>query len=292
MDSDASYIRESACSSEIVSLYPVRDVYWKEKTAFAECIIAEVPGFGRTLFIDNEVQSAAEDEDIYHECLVHPVMAAASSRDRVLVVGGGEGATVREVLKWVCAEGGVGTVDWVDIDGELVKACKDHLGWAPSDVYDDPRVHYYAEDIRKFLDRTTTSYNVILIDLPDPDPEADVWAPAEAEGGCLMNVEFWRSIAAHLEQGGVWATHTGPVRRRGPSGATVLSRGAAAAGLSVGAHYHAVIRSFTDDWGFMMSVPPVPALPTSVAPLRFLMGTAYDCIFRWAWPVAALNESH
>ena len=277
MDSVTSYIRESACSSEIVSLFPVREVYWKQATTYADCVIAEVPGLGRTLFIDNEVQSAAEDEDIYHECLVHPVMAAARSRDSVLVVGGGEGATVREVLKWA----DVGVVDWVDIDGELVEACRAHLGWAEEAMYSDPRVRFHAEDIRRFLKRSPTAYNVVLIDLPDPDPEAIL----EGEGAeeTLMNAAFWRAVGAHLAPGAVWATHTGPVRRRGPSGAAVISRGAAAAGLSVGAHYHAVIRSFQDDWGFAMSVPPLPTLPTSIAPLRFLGAAAYDCVFRWPW---------
>ncbi len=199
------YLREEACSSDIVSLYPIQRVLWQKKTPFADAVIAEVPTLGACLFLDGEIQSSAADEDIYHECLVHPAMSAAYRRNRILIVGGGEGATVREVLKW----SDVGHVDWVDIDGEVVEACKEHLKWGQAEAYTDARVSYYASDIRQFLQSTSTKYDVILLDLPDPDPEAN---PVDPE--VLMNAEFWVSVGAHLAENGVWATHCGPVRGR------------------------------------------------------------------------------
>lgn len=270
-----NFLQEEACSSDIVSLYPLQSIVWSQKTSFADAVIAEVPGFGRCLFLDNEIQSATEDEDIYHECLVHPVMASVPSgkRETILVIGGGEGATVREVLKWpdVCH------VDWVDIDGELMEACKKHLHWGQEAAYIDPRVQFYPMDIRKYFTDSNTKYDVIIIDLPDPDPEDN---PLSKE--CLMNRSFWQEIARHMTVGGAWVSHTGPVRRRGPSGVQLIRRGLAMADYHIPfSEYHAVIPSFQDDWGWIMSCPPrIKALNI---PTRFLTMKAYDYIFRWPY---------
>jgi spermidine synthase len=268
------YIQEEACSSEILSLYPVSSWIWSKKTAFAQADIVEVPGLGRCLFLDKEIQSSSEDEDIYHECLVHPVMTSVPSgcREKVLVIGGGEGATVREVLKW----SDVQKVDWVDIDGELVEACKKHLSWGQEMAYTDSRVSYFAMDIHEFFRTSNTVYDVIIIDLPDPDPEDN-----PLSSSCLMNRLFWRGVAEHMATGGAWVSHAGPVRRKGLSGAHFIRRALSMADFwsSNTSDYHAVIPSFQDDWGWMMSCRPIFA-PFSV-PMRFLTNKAYRYIFQW-----------
>ncbi len=275
-DSMAKYIREEACSSDIVSMYPITQTVWEAKTAFADAVIAEVPGLGRCLFLDHEIQSSASDEDIYHECLVHPAMASVPSgcRDRVLVIGGGEGATVREVLKWV----DVKFVDWVDIDGLLVAACREHLQWGQDAAYTDSRVTYFAEDIRTFLKNTQAKYDVIIIDLPDPDP-----ADNPLSTDVLMNRAFWVQIKDHLATGGAWVTHAGPVRRQGASGAAFIQRVTAMADFYTVDHtdYHAVIPAFQDDWGYVMSCRP--RWRAMDFPVRFLTLHAYRYIFQWAW---------
>jgi spermidine synthase len=268
------FMREEACSSDIVSLYPVNHVYWAKKTPFADALIADCPGLGKTLFLDREIQSAEVDEDIYHECLVHPVMASAPFRTRVLVIGGGEGATVREVLRWE----GVEQVTWVDIDGELVEACREHLGWTPAFVYEDPRVQYHATDIRQFLQHTRDMFDVVIVDLPDPDP-----ADAPADPDCLINVAFWQALQEHLAPEGVFVTHCGPVRRQPTkSGKHWIRDAACMAGIHLPDEgtYHAVIASFQDDWGYWMSCKPRfdVELPSS---LRFLTKQAYRYIFQW-----------
>ncbi len=270
-----TFIAEHACSSEIQSLYPTTRILWQQQTAYADAIIADVPRLGRCLFLDNEIQSATDDEEIYHECLVHPVMHSqpAGSRRRVLVVGGGEGATVREVLKWE----DVGSVDWVDIDGEVVAACREHLNWGQDAAYSDSRVTYFASDIRDFLQSSSTPYDVIIVDLPDPDPEADA-----DDSTNLLNRAFWSQIQSHMAPGGAWVSHTGPVRRKGPSGADAIRRALPAAMRSGPlTSYHAVIPSFQDDWGFLMSCE-VPLEPLPV-PVRFLTPRAYWYIFQWGW---------
>jgi spermidine synthase len=283
MEADMEYMREEACSSEIVSMYPLQQILWKQRTDYAEAVIAEVPRLGTCLFLDREIQSSSSDEDIYHECLVHPVMMSVPSgtRNRVLVIGGGEGATVREVLKWSDVE----FVDWVDIDGQVVEACREHMKWGQDAAYTDPRVTYYAEDIRIFLERTEKYWDVIIIDLPDPDPTE---SPLHCE--VLMGYRFWRQIKDHLATGGAWVTHTGPVRRKGPSGADFLQRATAMADFYTTDHtpYHAMIPSFQDDWGYMMNCRPI--FKPLEFPVRFLTLHAYRYIFQWATHPFAITQ--
>ena len=235
--------------SDATTTYTLERVLWSGDTkACPGVMIAESPAYGRVLFLDGELQSASSDEHIYHESLVHPVMASATGalgpRLRVLVVGGGEGATVREVLHWKPA-----AVDWVDIDGELVILCEKYLNWALG-ARQDPVVTFYPEDIRTFLDRAG-SYDVIILDLPDPDGDT----------GYLYSAAFWKDLDAHLVAGGRIVTHVGPVSpvvKRVPFGPGYERVRTEA--TSVGLHfdpagfYHSCIPSFQGDWGFAGTV--------------------------------------
>lgn len=244
MDTTMEAIYEVS-ESDARTIYPVTRRLWSGQTAFQAVEIAESPTYGRILFLDGELQSASADEAVYHEALVHPVMTAAAARVgasaglRVLVVGGGEGATVREVLRWAC----VTHVDWVDIDGQLVALCEEHLGWAPG-VRTDSRVHFYAEDVRDLLLRGERgSYDVVILDLPDPDGET----------GYLYSAEFWADVRHVLrEEGGRLVTHCGPVRPFGNVGEGFQRIWASEAGAAVSGFYHIGIPSFQGEWGFWM----------------------------------------
>jgi spermidine synthase len=204
-------------------------------------IIADSPTYGRMLFLDGELQSAAADEHLYHEALVHPVLAGLSSASyhhdtglRVLVVGGGEGATVREVLKWTPDR-----VDWIDIDGELVHLCEDFLQWAPG-VRTHQAVRYQAADIRDALP-SLGLYDAIILDLPDPDGNT----------GYLYSESFWSAMRDHLAPGGRLVTHCGPVRPFG-----IIGEGfrrvfqTQALRFHPSGFYSQSIPSFQGEWGF------------------------------------------
>lgn len=211
-------------------------VYDGRTTTGTDVLIADSPAYQRMLFLDGELQSAAADEHIYHETLVHPAMALAAARRRVLVVGGGEGATVREVNRW----SGVERVDWVDYDGELVQLCQLYLAWAP-DVLSHPRVNYMAADIRDAWSQLATEYDVIILDLPDPDGDT----------GYLYSDEFWADIKGRLAPGGRLVTHCGPVRPFGDIGGG-FQRVRAPLGPSNDGFYSIGIPSFQGDWGFWL----------------------------------------
>ncbi len=243
---------ETACTSETHSVYGITDVYWAGKTPTCESVvIAENPTYGRVLFMDNEIQSAQNDEAIYHEHLVHPILNALTHipEKRVLVVGGGEGATVREVLKWNPHD--VAHVDWVDIDGPLVELCKQHMKYAPEHMYEDKRLRYYAADAREFL-KECVRYDVVILDLPDPDLE-DV----EADPAALYGSGFWELLKPH----GAIVSHCGPVLPGGHNedrraGLIYIQKMALLHGFDKGAAYHVAIPSFQNVWGFWMSVNP------------------------------------
>jgi len=273
---------ETACSADVHSNYPLRRVFWAGRTNFQEVVIAESPTYGRVLFLDGELQSSSSDEAIYHEHLVHPIMAALAEtpNKRVLVVGGGEGATVREVLRWDASA--VASVDWVDIDGDLVELCRQHLGWAVNSVYEDPRLMFCPDDINSYLDRTPGLYDVIILDLPDPDVETldDVSSTSDA----LYGSRFRERIMSHLAVGGAVVTHCGPIRPGADTVACsegmVWMREQLFFGMDV-FPYHVCIPSFQGEWGFTMTVPPAAGAAEFPAGLRVMDRMVEGLAFTW-----------
>ena len=239
---------EHACSSDTPTIYKLTTVAFAGRTTACEdVVIADSPTYGRMLFLDGELQSAETDQVLYHEMLVQPIMAATAniSNRRVLIVGGGEGATAQEVLR--CT--GVNDVVWIDIDKGLVDLCRRHLDWVENNVYNDSRLHFIAEDIRTALPRYG-QFDVIILDLPDPDKE-------EIAADGLYGTSFWALIHTHLAPGGAIVSHAGPVipgadKEKYRTGLHLIE-----SKVSEGYPYHIFIPSFQSEWGFWMSVPPL-----------------------------------
>ncbi len=257
----SDYFTEQSESDAVTTYRLLGRVYEGRTAAGVDTLIADSTEYGRMLFLDGELQSASADEVIYHESLVHPVMAGVEMGGapiRVLVVGGGEGATVREVLKWPNV-----AVDWVDYDQDLVNLCREHLRWAPT-VYNHDHVRYIPGDIQVVL-RILGSYHVIILDLPDPDGDT----------GYLYSDEFWSDMREHLRKGGRLVTHCGPVRPFRGVGAGFQRVGAALGGGMSG-FYNVGIPSFQGDWGFWMITKdgsdPFGFLYNRTEPLRLPQG--------------------
>jgi spermidine synthase len=265
---------EEACSSDCSTVYPITKCLFAGRSPFCEVVIAHTPNYGRALFLDKELQSTSTDEAIYHEHLVQPIMNSLVNRPRkdVLIVGGGEGATAREVLRW-SAEA-VTSVTWVDIDNLVVELSKQHLRYANASVYADPRLRYVCADIYEFLPACDTKFDVIILDLPDPDAESLTGSKAgttesteSTSGPNLYDDAFFTMIRSSLKDGGGVVSHVGPVMP-GPdemacrSGLACVRDAAARTGIvpkgTTGYPYHCVIPSFQSDWGYWMSVPMNP----------------------------------
>ncbi|MCD6428382.1 MAG: polyamine aminopropyltransferase [Desulfurococcales archaeon] len=182
------------------SLYivKVRSVILTTKTKYQEVQIIELEEYGRALILDGYIQSAEADEFIYHESLVHPVMVTHPNPSRVLIIGGGEGATLREVLKHNCVKEAV----MVDIDGELVEFAKKYLDFMHQDAFYDPRAKIVIEDGKKYVAECSNStFDVVIIDLTDP------YSSEIAKS--LYTREFYAEVKRILKNDGIMVTQAG-----------------------------------------------------------------------------------
>lgn len=173
----------------------IRRTVLSTRSPYQKIDIVDTCAFGRVLFLDNMVQSSELDEFIYHEMLVHPALFTHGPVRSVCIIGGAEGATLREVLRHDPQR-----VVMVDIDEKLVEICKKHLPAWSQGAFEDPRVELRFEDGRKFLERAIETFDAILIDLSDP-----------LQGGpstLLYTKEFYGIVYQRLSEGGCAAVQS------------------------------------------------------------------------------------
>ena len=191
------YIEEPVSKSTRMAT-PIRRIIAFAKTRYQEAIVAEIEEFGLSLILDGYTQSTELDEFIYHEALVHPAMVTHERPEKVLVVGGGEGATLREVLKHNTVREAV----MVDIDGEVVELCKKHLTVMHQGSFFDSRAKLVIMDGKRYIEEAESgAFDVVILDLTDP------YSSDVARG--LYTAEFYRSVYRVLSERGVVVTQAG-----------------------------------------------------------------------------------
>ncbi|MEW5933056.1 MAG: polyamine aminopropyltransferase [Bacillota bacterium] len=169
--------------------YGVRSVLRQEKTAYQELAVVETETFGRTLILDGAVQTTERDEFFYHEMITHVPMFSHPRPRRVLVVGGGDGGVVREVLKHPTVE----RVDLVEIDARVLEATRELMPRLAAALA-DPRVNLVVQDGVEFVAACEEAYDVAVVDSTDPvGPAAGLYRP-----------EFYASLARVLYPGGLF----------------------------------------------------------------------------------------
>ncbi len=144
--------------------HAIEETYFAGRTAFQDVAVIRSAAFGKMLVIDGDTQSSQADEKIYHESLVHPALAALETRADVLVLGGGEGATLREVLR----RSDVRRCTMVDIDGEVVELSKRFLPEWSDGAFEDARARVIVGDALAFLREDRDTYDAIVSDLTEP----------------------------------------------------------------------------------------------------------------------------
>jgi spermidine synthase len=172
--------------------HAIERVYYAGRTPFQAVGVIETPVLGKMLILDGDTQSAQHDEKIYHESLVHPAMAGTSDRSDVLILGGGEGATLREVLR----HPDVRRCTMVDIDGQVVELSKQYLAEWSNGAFDDARARVIIGDALKFLADDRDRYGVIISDLTEP--------LEDSPSNPLFCDEVFRNIKARLADGGIY----------------------------------------------------------------------------------------
>ncbi|MEW6399475.1 MAG: polyamine aminopropyltransferase [Bacillota bacterium] len=152
----------------------VREVLFQEHTGLQDLAIIDTEDFGRALVLDGVLQTTERDEVFYHEMLAHVPLCAHPSPRRVLVIGGGDGGLVREVLR----HPGVEHVTMVEIDRGVVEACRRYLPTLSRGLA-DPRVRVEFQDGVRYVRQCSGSFDVILVDSTDPSgPSLGLFTPA------------------------------------------------------------------------------------------------------------------
>jgi spermidine synthase len=172
--------------------HAIAETYFSGRTQFQDVAVIRTHAFGKMLILDGDTQSSQADERIYHETLVHPALAAAAERSEVLILGGGEGATLREVLR----APDVRRCTMVDIDGEVVELCKRYLPEWNAGAFESPRARVIIGDALAFLREDRGRYGAIVSDLTEPLPDS----PSHV----LFNAAVFRDIKARLAERGVY----------------------------------------------------------------------------------------
>ncbi|WML49015.1 spermidine synthase [Neobacillus sp. PS3-34] len=193
------------------------------------------------MYLNEQLQFSSLDERIYHEALVHPAFCLARKRKRVLIVGGGDGLAVREVLKYK----DVKRVDLVDLDPEVLKAAKNNPSLAALNDYSlyDSRVKLHPVDAVEFLASKHSPYHIIIVDFPDPTDRII---------SDLYTIEFYSLLKRSLADDGLFVCQSNSPQET-PIVFWSIRKTIEGAGFST-LSYHTIVPSF-GDWGFHIGSP-------------------------------------
>lgn len=226
-----------AISPDLIELHRINRVFFSGQTKYQKVDVVETGSYGLTLLLDGKIQSAERDEFVYHDALVHPVMITHPGPEKVFIGGGGEGATLREVLSHKTVK----RVVMVDIDQAVVEISKRYLPAWSNGAFKDTRAEVIYTDARKYLEETKERFDVIVLDFPDP-----------LEGGpayLLFTREFYTMLSKRLAPGGIISLQAGDASYT--NCATFLAVvNTLKAVFPVVRPYAIHVPSFTGPWGF------------------------------------------
>ncbi len=214
----------------------VDNILFQGRTRYQEISIAESSEWGKVLILDGRIQVTTKDEYRYHEPLVFPAMLTHKNPKKVLIIGGGDGGTLKHVLKYP-----VEHVTQVEVDDLVVEYCKQYIPELSSS-YNDPRVELLIDDGRRFLEKNRMEYDVIIIDITDP-----------LEGGLsysLFTKEFYKFAFKSLTFDGVITTQAeSPYFYSDLFGAIYNT---VASVFPITLPYMAYVPSFGEIWGYVI----------------------------------------
>jgi spermidine synthase len=232
-------------------------IVYRQSSPYQRVVVTVAGNAGIRLFLNGNLQFHSRDEYRYHEALVHPAMAAHGAPKRVLVLGGGDGMAVREVLKHAAVE----SVTLVELDPHITRlfATEPMLTALNAGALASPKLHIVNTDAFGWLQQDDTLFDVIVIDFPDPSSFAL---------GKLYTTSFYHLVDKHLSAGGYAVVQTTSPLIARKSFWTVVAT-IEAVGLRA-TPYHAHVPSF-GEWGFVIAGRRPWRMPDALPPgLRFL----------------------
>lgn len=171
----------------------IKRTYVSEKTDFQQLEMVETEEFGNMLILDDMVMTTEKDEFVYHEMIAHVALNTHPNPQKVLVVGGGDGGVIREILKHPEVE----KATLVDIDEKVIEYSKQFLPTIAGKL-DDPRVDVHVDDGFMHIAKSESEYDVILVDSTEPV------GPAVN----LFTKGFYEGIAKALTEDGILVAQT------------------------------------------------------------------------------------
>lgn len=175
--------------------YRCSEIFFDSATEHQRLVIFQNPEFGRMMMLDGITQTTEADEFIYHEMLAHVPILAHGKALRVLIIGGGDGGMLREVLRHKSVEG----CTMVEIDASVVELSKEHLPNHSQGAFDDPRTNLVFADGAEFVKEQSSKYDVIIVDSTDPIGPGEV----------LFEDTFYANAKKCLNDGGILVTQNG-----------------------------------------------------------------------------------
>lgn len=171
----------------------VKKTLHEETTPFQHLAVIDTEQFGRMLVLDNVIQTTVKDEFVYHEMITHVALNTHAAPKKVLIIGGGDGGAVREIVKHQSIE----KVVHCEIDGAVIEASKKYLPEI-SCALDHPKVEIVVDDGIKHVRENKKTYDIIIVDSTDPV------GPAEG----LFSAAFYRDIFESLNEDGIFVAQT------------------------------------------------------------------------------------
>ena len=169
----------------------IKNVLYRGRSEYQEIAILETEKLGRMLVIDGITMLTEFDEHAYHEMISHVPLLVHPKPTQVLIIGGGDGGALREVLKHPEVE----QVHVCEIDEQVITACKKYLPSLAS-FYDDPRVEVFHEDGARFIEKAVNTYEIIIVDSTDP----------VGPGRILFQHTFYKNMRNALSDEGIAVT--------------------------------------------------------------------------------------
>jgi spermidine synthase len=173
--------------------FNVKKILFEEKTQFQKIEVFENEFFGKVLLIDGLVQTTEKDEFFYHEMLVHPAFTSHPSPEEILIIGGGDGGALREILRY-----NVRRVNLVEIDEKVIEISKKFFPKLSSS-FDDPRVKVIIANGAEYVKDLKEKFDILIVDSSDPI------GPSKA----LFEKDFYISLKKILKENGVIVSQTG-----------------------------------------------------------------------------------
>lgn len=218
------------------------------RTEYQQVEIGDTDLFGRILILDGKIQSSEYDEYMYHEALVQPAMLICPEPRRVLVIGGGEGATLREVFKHPAVE----KLVMVDLDQQVVENCREYLPSWHQGSFEDLRLELLFADARDYLENCSETFDVIISDVPEPVEQG----PATK----LFTHQYFTMLKEKLDPRGILSLQAGDY------GLPFIEAHAAIYNtirqvMPFTRSYRSFIPSFNTEWGFIIAGPQKQNIP-------------------------------